>query len=509
LNRRQITIAVKLVGAIILFSLPVLMVLFDVVASLLSNHEQINYFVSKAFFLKIYNSIRLSLAVSLLAMSSSLLLNHLFFKLQNIRLREMLLLSLLLLFAVSPVIYLVTLTRIELFQHLPAFWQSVLVLTLNCAPFSFAVVMFAVCAIDKESLTTAFLHASPLMVVRHIILPQLYVPLTLGGGIIFILTFTQQEVPSFLGYRTFAEDFLSRLLVMTDIREEVVYALPFLLLAVVAVITLIVICRQKHFFGLLDRERFEFTTFPSLFARRQLADVPVAMLIIAIPLILLGSLLNHTVLREMVTLASDNFNPIRITLITASIVAIVGTVLGNFIYMVLNRIPGRFPKIVCGSLLLGHWLLPSSLVGLGLLEIKQFFALYWAGSDLLFFFMGYLVRLIPVAVFLATLLNIIFRTHIDTVVTFMPVNKLDVFMKLRMPVQWPCWLLTWSILAVFALSELSMTILLVPPGVETVIIRIYNLMHYGDYSTVAFLSFVQVVLVAGTIFIASCSLRKR
>ena len=51
------------------------------------------------------------------------------------------------------------------------------------------------------------------------------------------------------------------------------------------------------------------------------------------------------------------------------------------------------------------------------------------------------------------------------------------------------------ILMVFSLSELSSTILLIPAGEETIIVKTYNLMHYGDFSSVAFLSLMQISLI--------------
>lgn len=502
-------IRIGLGGAIAVFAWPVVIILFDLVSVCITDYQQIFYFSSQAFWDKIYNSTRLAVIVTMQAAVASLFLNYLFFRLRDIRLKRAMLLSLLILFAVSPVIYLVALTKYEFFYQLPAFWQSALVLTVNLTPLSFAVVWLAVCAIDNEALETAFLHAHPLSVVQHIILPQLFIPLTMGSIVVFILVFSQQEVPSFLGYRTYAEDFLSRLIVMTDAMEVVVFSLPFFFLAIIAILFMVVIGRKRHLFGLLNRDRSEFSILSALSYKSVAAHSLLAVLVIVTPLILLASLMRHIDPSGLAALFSDNYKSIQNSLITASLVAVVGTALGNCIYHTLCKISGRAIPLAIALLFLAHWLLPPSLIGLGLLKAKQVFAINSYHFDIAVLCAGYLTRIVPIAVLLTAILHLVFRSQIDAVVTLMQVSRYDVFMKLRLAVNWPRWLLVWSILAVLVLGELAMTILLVPPGLETVIVRIYNLMHYGDYSTVAFLSFVQVAIVAAMIFAVASSVQTR
>ncbi len=53
-----------------------------------------------------------------------------------------------------------------------------------------------------------------------------------------------------------------------------------------------------------------------------------------------------------------------------------------------------------------------------------------------------------------------------------------------------------------SLAELTTTVLTVPPGMETVILRLYNLLHYGDQQAVAMLALVQATSVAGLMMLA-------
>lgn len=53
-----------------------------------------------------------------------------------------------------------------------------------------------------------------------------------------------------------------------------------------------------------------------------------------------------------------------------------------------------------------------------------------------------------------------------------------------------------------SLAELTATVLTVPPGMETVILRLYNLLHYGDQRGVMLMALLQGLTVAGAMLLA-------
>ncbi|PKL51160.1 MAG: hypothetical protein CVV42_00955 [Candidatus Riflebacteria bacterium HGW-Riflebacteria-2] len=63
----------------------------------------------------------------------------------------------------------------------------------------------------------------------------------------------------------------------------------------------------------------------------------------------------------------------------------------------------------------------------------------------------------------------------------------------RIRVEWPHYLLVFMVAAVFSLRELEISLLTVPPGGETLPIRVFNLLHYGAGSDVARLSLLLAV----------------
>jgi len=83
----------------------------------------------------------------------------------------------------------------------------------------------------------------------------------------------------------------------------------------------------------------------------------------------------------------------------------------------------------------------------------------------------------------------------DHFLTFFSIAFYDRWTKIILPKYSIQWTIVLFVTALFALNELSVSILLIPPGFETMVVRIYNLLHYGDKATVAFLSLVQLLFV--------------
>ncbi len=72
----------------------------------------------------------------------------------------------------------------------------------------------------------------------------------------------------------------------------------------------------------------------------------------------------------------------------------------------------------------------------------------------------------------------------------------------HLPAAWPGLAAAFVLCAGLSLAELTATVLTVPPGMETVILRLYNLLHYGDQRGVMMLALVQGLTVAGGIALA-------
>lgn len=78
-----------------------------------------------------------------------------------------------------------------------------------------------------------------------------------------------------------------------------------------------------------------------------------------------------------------------------------------------------------------------------------------------------------------------------------------------LPAAWPGLIAAFMLCAGLSLAELTATVLTVPPGMETVILRLYNLLHYGDQRGVMMLALVQGLSVASGVAAAMWMLGRR
>lgn len=78
--------------------------------------------------------------------------------------------------------------------------------------------------------------------------------------------------------------------------------------------------------------------------------------------------------------------------------------------------------------------------------------------------------------------------------------------QIVLPLSAPAIAVAWSVAFVLSLGDLGVTLLVIPPGWETLSLRIYNLMHYGANDVVSALCIILVALSALPPLLAICLL---
>jgi len=80
-------------------------------------------------------------------------------------------------------------------------------------------------------------------------------------------------------------------------------------------------------------------------------------------------------------------------------------------------------------------------------------------------------------------------------------NQFKINRDILVPLLKPGIKFAWIITFILCLGELTSTVLVVPPGHETLSLRIYSLMHYGESSLIAAASLIPLLLsLSGFLF---------
>ncbi|WP_295421964.1 hypothetical protein [Sulfurovum sp.] len=442
---------------------------------------------------KLLHSLKLALIVGLMNSLFALCIAILFYHIRNKAIRHFFLLTLFFLFATAPIIYTSLLSELTLFHMLSPLLRTVIVLTLWLLPLASGIMILMMGYMDQSSLDTLkFLSLSKFSVFKEILLKQNYFPLLGTFFLIFMMTFVQEEVPSFFGYRTYAEDFLSRIILMESFESTLFYAFPFIILALGSAMIFYFLIR-KNVWQLFDDLITPLKNFD--FIHSQKVVYLSVILFVAVALFLLLGLIYKVEYTKLVSLFSENSSMLFNSFFLSFLAALSATLLSLYFVHYFNH--SRQKIILLIALLSLYWFLPSSLTALVLLKFSQ---LFYSNSEVYAYILllyGYVLRVLPVAL----IIMMIVSRHNDSsyLLKFIKISKWRLFFTIVLPVQWRKWLMVLVILFFLVLNEVTTTVLLVPPGFETMIVKIYNLMHYGDFKTVAFVSLLQSMLVLATL----------
>ncbi len=452
-----------------------------------SNTDFFRIFTGK----RLLNSLQLALLVSILSTIGALFASGLYYQLKYRKTRNFFLLLLFFLFATAPIIYTALLSEIRLFYSLGALTKSVTVLTLWLLPLASGIIILMMCNIDQSSLSTLrFLSRSKFVFFTRIIFQQSHFAMLGTFILIFMMVFVQEEVPSFLGYPTYAEEFLSRIILMEKFESTLIYALPFITLALGSSALIYILIRQiswrlfqdhitplnkLNFIGSGKLTGFGFTLF-----------VVISVFVIFQLVTKVNFSMFTSLLKDNGTVVSNSF---ILSLSASSIATLLSAYLVNCFHF-MQRPPRMILMIAFLSL---YWFLPSSLTGLTLLKFSQIYQFGDKIYDYAILLYGYTLHVLPPGLVMMLVLSQHSRS--DHLFKLLKIRKHNLFFAIILPMQWRKWMLVLGVLFFLVLSEITTTVLLVPPGFETIIVKIYNLMHYGDYETIAFLSLLQTTFI--------------
>ena len=116
---------------------------------------------------------------------------------------------------------------LPLFAKLPPLPATVPVLSWNCFPLVFLLLLAGLLSIEKPATEAALLVCHPKQVIRCFAIPHLFPITILSGIIIGAITFVQTEVPGLIGYSVYPEEFLSRIILEAALTDGSVFSITF------------------------------------------------------------------------------------------------------------------------------------------------------------------------------------------------------------------------------------------------------------------------------------------
>ncbi len=381
----------------------------------------------------------------------------------------------------------------------------IFVMTLAFYPVATEIIRAGLRSINSSLWESALLQQSPFKVLRHIVLALLK-PFLFGAGlIIFILSLGEYGVPSLLSVNTYPVEIFSRFSAFYDEQAAVNASLPLTFTGVAAVVFLYLLMKNRSYFT-FQRNPGSLKRLPSPLPRAVLG-------IVAFALTGAGAVVPLISLIAEAAQSSDliaGINAARKALVYTFQVSLPASVfiviLALFTGYTLSFAQGfRLNALKLMSVL--PLAFPGTAFGIGLIYAWNnpvTNPVYASSFILLILYAGRFfpfVFLILSAAFRQINRHLLDAAHLHSPSAFTRIRKIVVPLTRRGIVT--AFITAW----ILCFRELSGTLLVIPPGNETVSIRIYSLMHYGASEMVSMLGIVQMLVMLLPIAAAMLFLR--
>jgi iron(III) transport system permease protein len=358
-------------------------------------------------------------------------------------------------------------------------------------PIAVGLCMLAMASVDIPSIEAARTVAPDITVFWRIVVPVAAPALGACAGLLFLLSLTDYSVPTLFSINVYALEIFAEFSASSEPARALLLALPLLFVTII-----VLFATQGRIRNLMEGTGvFQHPPLPPRYPRWFVALRYGALGIVVLHAgtLLTSLLFTAFTLGEQVPVLTDAAGDIGTSFGIGIAAAICCLPLACAAATMMNR-QGRQGGI-WWLLCIAPLAVPSPLVGIGLIVLWNSLLPVGIYGTATMPVLAALARFVPVA----ALVMIAQLRHTDPLLTdaarVFQQGVVRTWVQVRLPLLAPG--LVAAACMVFALSagELGATLLVIPPGLETVTIRMYNYLHYGSSSAVAVLGLVMTVLM--------------
>ncbi|MBF0479033.1 MAG: iron ABC transporter permease [Candidatus Omnitrophica bacterium] len=371
-------------------------------------------------------------------------------------------------------------------------WGVIWVLGLAYCPFVCLLTIAGLSTIDRKLEEQALLVTHPLNVIKRITIPLITPFMVTGALFVFIFSIANYGVPALLRVNTYPLEIFIQFSALYNSNLAVLSCLPLLLITM----GLMIIC----YFVMKDKFYISFEGISSSAAKIQLKKSRIWFSIFVWLIIFVSGILPLIILIK----TAGSFDSYLAVLKTSTpaiwtsfglstLGATLCVILGFYLAYFLERVSAK-GKIILDIATLLPLALPPVVLGIGLIELWNQPTTSCIYSSFLIVIIGLIARFIPFSV---RILASCFKQLNPNMEDAASLNGIGFFretFQILLPLTKQGLAASWAICFIFCMGELGMTLLVVPPGYETLGNKIYTLLHYGVGKFTAALSVVQIVV---------------
>jgi iron(III) transport system permease protein len=367
------------------------------------------------------------------------------------------------------------------------FGMSFLVDTMAYLPLGVGLAMVGYMLVETPAVEAARLYKEDFRVFLEVVLPLASPMILAAFGFVFILAITDYSIPTLYSYSVYSLEIFSEFSASNSPVHSVWLSLPLVLITfIVLVVSLRGLRNTVQSSSIFREESLQHWSFPGWFSLLQIVAVTVILVQVVF---LIGGLLIETgspmSMYYAVEAATDD-------LMTSAIIGFMGALLGGGLGYVLSERLGKG----------GFWwvlisvplALPSAIVGISLIDAYNSW-LPWLYGTMAMPVIAVTTRFVAIAtIIIYTQSKRVDPLLFEAAELFKRENMQDLW-RVKLPLQKYGLAAAVAALVAFSVGELGSTLLVVPPGSETLTIRIFNYLHYGGSEEVAGLCLLIVALM--------------
>jgi ABC-type Fe3+ transport system permease subunit len=375
---------------------------------------------------------------------------------------------------------------------------AVLTLALRYAPLSVALLATGLATLERAELEAALCTgggAALWAVARRRLLRLAGMSVAAVGALVFC----ESELPPLLGVHVYAEEFLSQVALEPSTSVAAALGWPLMAVALACAALLAGLPRLRATAaGAVSLGWIGQWAHPQAALRAVLS--PLALVLAGLPLLLLAWGSVQATGRWPAHAAAALFNSVWVAGLSALVACLWGWALASWAVRA-----GGWAVPALNALLWVMMLWPSALTGIAL---AGWGAPDWAGAATPLV-LAHALRVLPFAAWVLLALRDAQPRSPGEQLLMLGTNSWAALRHVHLPAAWPGLIAAFMLCAGLSLAELTATVLTVPPGMETVILRLYNLLHYGDQRGVMMLALVQGLSVSLAVALAIGLLGRR
>lgn len=367
------------------------------------------------------------------------------------------------------------------------------VLTLAYFPFAALTTSAGLRSIDANREEAALMAGGGFEVLRRITLPLCGPHMLSGALFVFVLAIINVGVPDILRLKVYPLEIFIQFSAFYDNRAAAALSVPMILLTLGLMLLLRRTMRNRSYvqIGGGRRSTLMFGLGPWRWAGTAFCTT-ILLLSVGIPLATLAAQAGG--IDAYVRVLGSSFEAIGLSLWVALLGAAATAALGTCLAYLQQRMGGAWATALSFAVVI-PFAVPATAVGIGLIGVWNRPIVDGVYGSLMILVIACMARLTPYAGVVMTSGFAQVGTRIEEAAALTGASFGTSFRKIILPLTKTHLLAGFFIVFILALGELGTTLLVSPPGTETVPIKIYNLMHYGAQDLVAALCIILLGLI--------------